>query len=110
MVSNVKFNKSNLIVCCEHLFVLVSGILHSRIIAGESQQPKQDASEQENCFTSDASDQAYYHILLSVAGKNKVTTPRRHSCGWWNIIWTTYSDTRFKKTFKSVTGNFYIAS
>ena len=52
-------------------------------------------------------------VLLSVAGKNAVTTPRRRSCrrlarntGWWNIIWTTYSDTRFKKTFRVSRGTF----
>lgn len=52
-------------------------------------------------------------VLVAVAGKNAVTPVRRRSCrrltrntGWWRIIWQTYADARFKKTFRVSRGTF----
>ena len=51
-------------------------------------------------------------VLLAVVGKNAVA-PIRRSChrlarntGWWNIIWQTYSNARFNKTFRVSRGTF----
>ena len=45
-------------------------------------------------------------VLLLLSGRNASTTVRR-SCrrlgrnkGWWDIVWRTYSNARFKKTFR----------
>ena len=51
-------------------------------------------------------------VLLAVAGKNAVV-PICCSCrrlarytGWWSIIWQTYSNARFRKTFRVSRGTF----
>ena len=62
------------------------------------------------------------HVLLRVTGllvelltileeSNSVPNPRsgrrlRRNGGWWDLVWTTYSDERFKKTFHVSKGTF----
>lgn len=53
-------------------------------------------------------------LLTAAAQRNAITrVPRLRSCrrlirnaGWWNKVWTTYSDVRFKKTFRVSRGTF----
>ncbi|XP_028417137.1 protein ANTAGONIST OF LIKE HETEROCHROMATIN PROTEIN 1-like [Dendronephthya gigantea] len=51
-------------------------------------------------------------VVLLLSARNSATTVKR-SCrrfqrnpGWWNIVWQTYSDARFKKTFRVSRGTF----
>ena len=52
-------------------------------------------------------------LLLSVSRENKVTKRKTRSCrrhirnsGWWETVWNTYSDKRFKKMFRVTRANF----
>ena len=52
-------------------------------------------------------------LLLSVSRENTVTERKTRSCrrhirnsGWWDTVWNTYSDKRFKKTFRVTRATF----
>ena len=52
-------------------------------------------------------------LLLSVSRENRVTERKTRSCrrhirnsGWWDTVWNTYSDKRFKKTFRVTRATF----